>query len=189
MRAVQAHALGVVVPVALFLGDPPVVRRLHPGGRSLDPVASNCSPARSARVEAQDEPIGELLQLEVTRALWPDEMAAHSFAGYVHERLEALVPRMLVDVELLVAPSEERKQDSLVHARDGVVAEPLGRLAHVAVRHVDVAIVCPPPHLLGLVHRRQCSDPVGPSTRGHDVLDQPIELTPHRVRVEGGPVR
>jgi hypothetical protein len=82
---------------------------------------------------------------------------------------------VLVDVELLVAPREQRQQHPLVHARDRVVAEALSSLAHVGVGLVDVPVVHPPPDLLGLVHERRGAGGVPVARARPHPLDELLE--------------
>ena len=148
MGAVEADARRVVVPGVLLLGDRPVVGRLHARGRALDPVAAERPAAGAAGVEAQDEPVLELDELEVAGPLGTDEVAAHRLARHEHQRLERLVPRVLVDVELLVPPHEQRQQHAVVHLADRRLAELLEHQRHERVRVVDVAVVALAPRLL-----------------------------------------
>src|SRR5207244_11847403 len=123
----------------------------RPRGRSFGPVAAVRPAAGPARVEAEDGAILGLDQLEVSGALGADEMASHRLAGDEHQRLEPLLPRVLVDVELLVAPREERQEHLVPHRADRAFAEPLHDLAHEPVGVVDVAVVALTPRLLELV--------------------------------------
>ena len=106
----------------------------------------------AAGIEAQDVAVLELDQLHVAGPLGADEVAAHRLAGDQHEHLERLVPGVLVDVELLVAPGEQRQQHQVVHVPDGGLAELLLDQRHQPVGVVDVAVVALAPGLLGDGH-------------------------------------
>src|SRR4051794_27182892 len=101
-----------------LLADTPVVGSFHPGRRPLDLVAAHCATARSAGIKAQDVSVVVFDYLHVTAPPRPKEMAPRRLEADLHEQLQRLLPWMLVDVELFVAPREERNQEDVVHLAD-----------------------------------------------------------------------
>ena len=146
--AVEADALGVVVPRGRLLGDGPVVGGLDARRRVLLPVAPDDPLAGATGIEADDPPILLLDHLHVAGALGAHEVTAHGLTGHRQQGLERLVPRVGVDVELLVPPREQRQQDALVHVGDALPPMMILDGGHQPVGVVHVAVVRLTPHVL-----------------------------------------
>src|SRR5260221_11289743 len=96
---------------------------------------------------------------------------------------------MLVDVELLVTPGEERDQENVVHLSDRALAGTFDDFVHQTVGVVNVAVVQLAPGLDEFVQVVECLVCLPAMAVSNERLNAFSELVPHEVAIKWASVR